>query len=158
MANKRRPFVEEAEVVAAASQRIDKWLVFARIVKTRGIAQQLVETRKVRLNKDKIDNPARNIRLGDVLTISYSSRVHVLKVTGFAERRGSPAEAQALYEDLSVPAAAVAASAADEPSAEPVVAVMEGVFDDIGRGRRDPVQRDKDRRTARKAKSMRETW
>ncbi|SMD05993.1 heat shock protein Hsp15 [Fulvimarina manganoxydans] len=86
---------------AASAQRIDKWLVFARIVKTRSIAQKLVEGRKVRLNRDKIDNPARNLRVGDVLTVSYGGRVRVLKVEGFAERRGPPGEAQGLYVDLS---------------------------------------------------------
>ena len=100
MANKAASRDAAAEP-AASAQRIDKWLGFARIVKTRSIAQKLVEGRKVRLNRDKIDNPARNLRVGDVLTVSYGGRVRVLKVEGFAERRGPPAEAQGLYVDLS---------------------------------------------------------
>ena len=84
-----------------SSQRIDKWLVFARIVKTRSIAQTLVSGRKVRVNRDKIDNPARNVRVGDVLTISYSRQIRVLEIVGFADRRGPASEAFGLYRDLS---------------------------------------------------------
>lgn len=163
MASRRDKGSGDEETAAVTSQRIDKWLVFARVVKTRSIAQQLVETKKVRLNKEKIDNPARNIRAGDVLTISYSSRVHVLKVTGFAERRGSADDAQALYENLN--AAAAEADGAGEvdgtdesSSGAGVSAAFEGVFDEIASQRKDPVQRDKDRRKARKERSRRESW
>ncbi|RFC63561.1 RNA-binding S4 domain-containing protein [Fulvimarina endophytica] len=139
-----------------ASQRVDKWLVFARIVKTRSIAQDLVETKKVRLNREKIDNPARNIRRGDVLTITYSSRVHVLKVLGFAERRGSPAEAQILYEDLGEPKPEAAGSPdVSEEAATAPEADIAPMIEPAGRERRDPVQRDKDRRAARRERARR---
>ncbi|MEN3792283.1 S4 domain-containing protein [Fulvimarina sp. MAC3] len=157
MANRRDKGSETEEAHQVSSQRIDKWLVFARVVKTRSIAQQLVETKKVRLNKEKIDNPARNIRVGDVLTISYSSRVHVLKVAGFAERRGSASDAQALYENMSAEAPADDDADGGSPEAPPPLA-FEGVFDAIGRERQDPVRRDKDRRKARKERARRESW
>ncbi|EAU41043.1 RNA-binding S4 [Fulvimarina pelagi HTCC2506] len=143
----------------ASSQRIDKWLVFARVVKTRSIAQQLVEAKKVRLNKEKIDNPARNVRVGDVLTISYSSRVHVFQVLGFAGRRGSPGDAQALYEDLNAPVVEVDQGSSDRAEADEIVAApFQDILDVMVRKRKDPVQRDKDRRKARKERAQRKSW
>jgi ribosome-associated heat shock protein Hsp15 len=56
----------------------------------------------VRLNGVRIDAASRKVSLGDVLTVALG-RVRVLKVTGFAERRGAADATGALYEDLSPP-------------------------------------------------------
>lgn len=155
MANRRGRESEPPPEANPASQRIDKWLVFARVVKTRGIAQDLVEGRKVRLNREKIDNSARNIRLGDVLTISYSDRVHVLKVVGFAERRGSPSEAQLLYEDLSVP------EEGDKPGKTGAEREEspENLFEDTGASRaKTSAARERDKRDGRKERKRRDDW
>ena len=101
-------------------QRIDKWLVYARVVKTRTLGQALAVSGHVRLNGRKIDDPAQPVKAGDVLTIGLHGRVRVLKVLDFAERRGSASVASALYEDLTPP---------EEPSAagaRPVVEAGEG--------------------------------
>lgn len=81
--------------------RLDKWLWFARVVKTRSAAADLCEGGSVRLNGVKVDQAHKPVRVGDVLTIALAGRVKVLKVLGFAERRGPFSEAQHLYEDLS---------------------------------------------------------
>lgn len=86
---------------AADRQRIDKWLWFARVVKTRALAQDLAESGHVRLNGRKVDAAAQPVKRGDVLTIGVHGRVRILKVAGFAERRGGFPEARMLYEDLS---------------------------------------------------------
>jgi len=88
---------------AAGRQRIDKWLWHARVVKTRSLAQKLAEAGHVRKNREKVDQSSDVVRLGDVLTITLPHRVLILKVSGFADRRGSAPEAQRLYEDLSPP-------------------------------------------------------
>ncbi len=85
-------------------QRIDKWLVYARIVKTRTLGQALAASGHVRLNGRKIDDPAQPVKAGDVLTIGLHGTVKVLKVLDFAERRGSFSVASQLYEDLTPPA------------------------------------------------------
>lgn len=85
-------------------QRIDKWLVYARVVKTRTLGQALAASGHVRLNGRKIDDPAQPVKAGDVLTIGLHGHVKVLKVLDFAERRGSYAVASELYEDLTPPA------------------------------------------------------
>ena len=85
-------------------QRIDKWLFFARILKSRSLAQKFVQSGAVRINRDKTDNAARLVRPGDALTFSLNERVRVLKVLDAGERRGPASEAETLYEDLSPPA------------------------------------------------------
>ncbi|MCE7027677.1 RNA-binding S4 domain-containing protein [Jiella avicenniae] len=94
------------------AQRLDKWLFFARVVKSRTLAQKLVLSGGVRLNRDKITNPARQVRVGDTLTISYARAVRVLKIRQPGARRGPASEAAGLYEDLS-PAPIRAASGED---------------------------------------------
>ena len=82
-------------------QRIDKWLWHARVVRTRSAAAALAASGHVRLNSQRIDAASRTVRAGDVVTIALDRTVRVLKVAGFAERRGSADDAQVLYEDLS---------------------------------------------------------
>ena len=97
-------------------QRIDKWLWHARVVRTRSAAAALAASGHVRLNSQRIDAASRTVRAGDVVTIALDRAVRVLKVAGFADRRGSADTAQALYQDLSP------APRRMEPDAAPPVA------------------------------------
>jgi ribosome-associated heat shock protein Hsp15 len=81
-------------------QRVDRWLWHARLVRTRAAAAALAEAGFVRVNGMRIDAPGRMIRAGDVITVALDRGVRVLKVTGFAERRGAAGNAVALYQDL----------------------------------------------------------
>lgn len=81
--------------------RIDKWLWYARVVKTRSLATKLVQGGNVRVNREKISNASRGIKVDDVLTISVHERIRILKIVELGERRGPAKEAQLLYEDLS---------------------------------------------------------
>jgi len=85
---------------AADRQRIDRWLWHARVVRTRDAAASLAGAGYVRINGAKIDAPGRFVRAGDVITVALDRSVRVLKVTGFAERRGPAGASQSLYEDL----------------------------------------------------------
>nr|WP_155138751.1 RNA-binding S4 domain-containing protein [Roseibium sp. RKSG952] len=84
--------------------RIDKWLWYARVTKSRSLAQKLAVGGQVRLNKDKISSASKSVRVGDVLTITLERRILVLKIKALGSRRGPFSEAQLLYEDLSPPA------------------------------------------------------
>jgi len=83
--------------------RIDKWLWYARLARTRTLAQKLAVSGRVRVNRQKNDSSARQLRIGDVLTIALDSGVRVLKVAATGNRRGPASEARLLYEDLSPP-------------------------------------------------------
>lgn len=113
----------------AARQRIDKWLFFARIIKSRTLAGKFAAGGNVRINSEKIDQASVLVKPGDVLTITLERRILVLRVLGCGQRRGPAPEAQLLYEDISpMPAAA--------GEAEPVAAQREP-----GSGR--PTKRDR---------------
>jgi ribosome-associated heat shock protein Hsp15 len=84
-------------------QRLDKWLWFARVAKTRSLAARLVAEGHVRLNARLIETPAQPVGPGDVLTIALERRVRVLKVVAPGARRGGFSEASLLFEELSDP-------------------------------------------------------
>src|SRR5437763_14127868 len=84
-------------------QRIDKWLWHARVVRTRSAAAALAASGHVRINGERVDAPSRAVRPADVVTVALDRSVRVLKVTGFAERRGGPDSTPALWEDLTPP-------------------------------------------------------
>lgn len=81
-------------------QRLDKWLWHARLVKARSSAAALVESGHVRINGVRETSPGHTVKTGDVLTVGLDRTVRVLKVVGFAERRGDAASARVLYLDL----------------------------------------------------------
>jgi ribosome-associated heat shock protein Hsp15 len=81
-------------------QRIDRWLWHARLVRTRGAAAELAGSGYVRVNGDRVAAPSRQVRIGDVITVALGRVVRVLKVRGFAERRGPAGTAASLYEEL----------------------------------------------------------
>ena len=81
-------------------QRIDKWLWHARVLRTRSAAAELVTAGHVRLNSERVSASSRLVRTDDVITIALDRQVRILKVTGFAERRGNAEAGRALYADL----------------------------------------------------------
>ena len=85
---------------AAGSLRLDKFLWFARIVKTRGAAQTLAEQGRIRIGGRRVDRAHAPVRVGDVLSFAQRGEVRVLRVVSLPERRGPPAAARLLYCEL----------------------------------------------------------
>jgi ribosome-associated heat shock protein Hsp15 len=85
-------------------QRVDKWLWHARVVRTRSAAAALASAGYVRVNGERIDAASRAVKAGDVVTVALDRQVRVLKILGFAERRGAAEAARVLYEDLAAAA------------------------------------------------------
>lgn len=90
--------------MSASSLRIDKWLWFARLAKTRTLAAGLVSTGHIRVNRDKVTKPSSAVKPGDVITASLGRSVRVVKIVELGARRGPATEAMGLYEDLTPPA------------------------------------------------------
>jgi ribosome-associated heat shock protein Hsp15 len=80
--------------------RLDKFLWFARIVKTRALAQAMAEQGRLRVNGRVIDRAHAPVRVGDVLSFALSGNVRVLRIEALPVRRGPPSEARALYSEL----------------------------------------------------------
>ncbi|HEX8443914.1 MAG TPA: RNA-binding S4 domain-containing protein [Allosphingosinicella sp.] len=89
----------------ADSLRLDKFLWFARIVKTRSLAQTLAEQGRLRLGGRVIDRAHASVRVGDVLSFAVHGQVRVLRIEALPVRRGPPAEARLLYTELNEGAA-----------------------------------------------------
>ena len=87
--------------LSSGRQRIDKWLFFARAVKSRSLGQKLVELGRVRINGAKATQPSDTVKPGDTLTLTMDRRILIWRVLGPGERRGPAPEARLLYEDLS---------------------------------------------------------
>jgi ribosome-associated heat shock protein Hsp15 len=91
--------------VAEEAQRLDAWLWCARLRRTRADCARLVEAGTVRINRQPTDKPHARVRPGDVLTIAQGQgeggRILVWRVLALAARRGPPAEARGLYEEIS---------------------------------------------------------
>lgn len=81
----------------AESLRLDKFLWFARIVKTRSLARELAEQGRIRLNGRLVDRAHAPVRPGDMLSFALRGDVRILRVEAIPARRGPPAEARMLY-------------------------------------------------------------
>ena len=78
--------------------RLDKWLWAARFYKTRGLAQTAVEKGQVLVDGERV-KVARNLRIGELLSITIGDVERQVVVAGLSDvRRGAPI-AQALYRE-----------------------------------------------------------
>jgi ribosome-associated heat shock protein Hsp15 len=85
----------------AEGQRLDRFLWYARLAKTRSAAQAIARDGHVRIDRRPVDRAHALLRPGQVLSFPLHGRVRVLRILALPKRRGPPAEARTLYEDLS---------------------------------------------------------
>lgn len=85
--------------------RLDKWLWYARLFKSRTLAAKLCQSGRVRVNGTLISKPNHPVSEGDVLTFPKGPHIRIIKILKLGERRGPASEAQLLYEDLDPPEA-----------------------------------------------------
>lgn len=82
----------------ASSQRIDRFLWYARFAGDRTAAQALAERAVIRLNGRRVERAHALVRPGDVLTLPRGASVLVIRIAQLPVRRGPAAEARLLYE------------------------------------------------------------
>ena len=90
--------------MSGETQRLDKWLWFARLFKSRTVASRLCASGRLRVNGASVSKAHHGLRPGDVLTFPKGAHIRVIEVRDLAVRRGPAAEARTLYEDLEPPA------------------------------------------------------
>jgi ribosome-associated heat shock protein Hsp15 len=80
------------------SLRIDKWLWAARFYKTRSLACDEVTKHRVQINGQDV-KPAREVKMGDTLTVRQGNITKTIVVKGISAARGPAPVAQQLYEE-----------------------------------------------------------
>ena len=81
--------------------RIDKFLWFTRLARTRSFAQEVAGARHLRIDGRVIDKAAAPVRVGDTLTFPLHGQIRVIRIVALPPRRGPAPEARACYIDLS---------------------------------------------------------
>jgi ribosome-associated heat shock protein Hsp15 len=76
--------------------RLDKWLWAARCFKTRSLAAEAADLGRVQVNEQPA-KPARELRVGDVVSVRIGSERRSLVVQGLSAVRGPAVVAQTLY-------------------------------------------------------------
>jgi len=82
--------------------RIDRYLFFIRLVKSRTLAQSVIEEGHVRIDGKRVEKPSEQVQVGSVIALPLHDRVRILRVLALPERRGPAAEARACYEELGI--------------------------------------------------------
>ncbi len=81
--------------------RLDKFLWFVRLTKTRALAQAIAEAGHLRIDGKTINRSHIKVAPGHVLSFPLHDRVRIIRIEALPTRRGPAAEAQACYTDLS---------------------------------------------------------
>jgi ribosome-associated heat shock protein Hsp15 len=81
-------------------QRLDKFLFFARLCKTRAAAATIIESGSVRINRLPTAKAHARLRPADIVTLALPRGVLVIRILSLAKRRGPAVEARSLYEEL----------------------------------------------------------
>jgi ribosome-associated heat shock protein Hsp15 len=80
--------------------RIDRFLFFVRLTKSRTIAQAVVEEGHIRIDGKRVAKPSEEVRAGSVLALPLHGHVRVIRVLSLPLRRGPAAEARSHYEEM----------------------------------------------------------
>ena len=80
--------------------RLDRYLFFIRLVKSRTLAQALIEQGHIRIDGRRVTKSSWDIAVGQVFSLPLRGQVRVLRVTALPSRRGPASEARAYYEEL----------------------------------------------------------
>ena len=78
--------------------RIDRYLFFVRLAKSRTLAQAIIETGHVRIDGRRVAKPSEEVRVGQVVALPLRGEARVIRILEMPSRRGPAAEAQSTYE------------------------------------------------------------
>jgi ribosome-associated heat shock protein Hsp15 len=84
----------------AAAMRLDRFLWFARLARSRSVAQALAEGGHLRIDGRPVSSSHAGVRVGQVLSFPLHGRVRVLRVEALPGRRGPAPEARATYREI----------------------------------------------------------
>lgn len=79
--------------------RLDKFLKVSRLIKRRTVANEACDTSRITVN-GKIAKASYNVKLGDLITVTFGSKSITVKVLEIKETT-KKAESQGMYEVIS---------------------------------------------------------
>jgi ribosome-associated heat shock protein Hsp15 len=82
--------------------RIDRYLFFIRLVKSRTLAQAIIDDGHVRIDGRRVAKSSDEVRLGSIVALPLHGKVRILRVLAVPARRGPPHEARSCYEELGI--------------------------------------------------------
>jgi ribosome-associated heat shock protein Hsp15 len=80
--------------------RIDRYLHCIRLVKSRTLAQGIIDEGYVRIDGKRVEKPSEEVRVGSTIALPLRGKIRVLRVLCLPERRGPAPEARQCYEEL----------------------------------------------------------
>ena len=81
--------------------RLDLFLFYIRIFKSRNLASKFINSNRLRVSDMVTQKPHKLISISDVITFSINNRIKVIEVTDIPVRRGSYVESLNYYKDIS---------------------------------------------------------
>src|SRR3712207_6084800 len=84
------------------TMRIDRYLHCIRLVKSRTLAQAVIDTGHVRIDGKRVEKVSETVRVGSILALPLPGKVRALRAALLPERRGPASQARLCYEELGV--------------------------------------------------------
>ena len=89
-----------SNILEKKTLRLDIYLYYIRIFKSRSIATKFILTNRLRISGQVTQKPHKMISVGDVLTMTINDNIKILKVLDIPSRRGPYPESLNFYEDI----------------------------------------------------------
>lgn len=83
--------------------RIDRFLFYIRLTRSRSLAQSVIDTGYVRIDGRRVEKPSEEVRQGSVIALPLRDEVRILRVLSLPARRGPASEARQHYEEILAP-------------------------------------------------------
>ena len=80
--------------------RIDRYLHCIRLVKSRTLAQGLVEAGHIRIDGKRVAKPSEPVKLGSIIALPLHGSVRIIEVIAHPDRRGPPSQARCAYREI----------------------------------------------------------
>ena len=89
-----------SNILEKKTLRLDIYLYYIRLFKSRSIATKFILTNRLRISGQVTQKPHKMISVGDVLTMTINDNIKIFKVLDIPSRRGPYPESLNFYEDI----------------------------------------------------------
>lgn len=80
--------------------RIDRFLFFIRLLKSRTLAKGVIEEGHIRIDGRRVEKPSDQVQVGSIIALPLHGQVRVVRVLALPGRRGPAQEARLCYEEV----------------------------------------------------------